>query len=562
MAEGAQEIESFPIWRKPETEWLGIELPLTGLFNTKTEMPLSPGLIIRVLTLKWESFYWTPFELGAALQIAELGTDSPLSSGAQYFAFAGTQAGLPFYLGASGQHQLLLGITSGFGVLGGEVKDYRGNSDDSDLGLQLGVALRYTYQTEGVFNYGASIRTVFSALDVSHSNNELTRVLVLASLDGSLAGIEPDSGSAFSRKAGLPFFEYFAIEWGLLGVFLGVATPPPVVGLAPILRFWTFNSEYFYWTPLEFGGGVHLGGTFGYGFYAGTQAGAQLSLGTRHRLRLGLGLGGGFLGAFSTRDSCDGQCGMGGGGFMLSPSLRYTYYSEGRTFYGSGVRFILPVQTELGVLPIDLYGALMSLYFEIGWGQAASMAGEAGQVPVETRTPEPRGDVPADRHTLVVVTQPAGARVMIDGRSVGGSPACVIVPSGKHRVHVRSRGWRTWESEVDVHADGELHIEMVEKSTLYLWGHASFWTGLGMAGFGGLSLWMAREAGWEGRNADSRAWSGAMWAGFGSGLALLATGIVFWLYETDSDGAASSPPLLVAPVVGGSDLGVDIGVRF
>jgi hypothetical protein len=79
-----------------------------------------------------------------------------------------------------------------------------------------------------------------------------------------------------------------------------------------------------------------------------------------------------------------------------------------------------------------------------------------------------------------------------------------------------------------------------------LWGHVTLWTGVGLVALGGVSAWQASSAGAEydkyGKPADkdaSRAWSGVMWAGFGAGAALVATGIVLWALEP-GDGSTSA----------------------
>ena len=63
---------------------------------------------------------------------------------------------------------------------------------------------------------------------------------------------------------------------------------------------------------------------------------------------------------------------------------------------------------------------------------------------------------------------------------------------------------------------------------------------------GGISAWQAGAAGSDydkyGKPSDrdaSRTWSGIMWAGFGVGAALAATGIVLWALEP-SDGSTSA----------------------
>jgi len=71
------------------------------------------------------------------------------------------------------------------------------------------------------------------------------------------------------------------------------------------------------------------------------------------------------------------------------------------------------------------------------------------------------------------------------------------------------------------------------------WGHVSFWCGTGLAGFGGLSLYLAKVAaddynsGKGGPDAKTRSeiWSAASITGFSLGGALMATGAVLWILD-------------------------------
>ena len=84
-----------------------------------------------------------------------------------------------------------------------------------------------------------------------------------------------------------------------------------------------------------------------------------------------------------------------------------------------------------------------------------------------------------------------------------------------------------------------------------LWGHVTLWSGVGLVALGGVSAWQASYAGSEydkhGDPADrdaSRTWSGIMWASFGVGAALVATGITLWALEpSDRSTTATVVPL-------------------
>lgn len=90
------------------------------------------------------------------------------------------------------------------------------------------------------------------------------------------------------------------------------------------------------------------------------------------------------------------------------------------------------------------------------------------------------------------------------------------------------------------------------------WGHAAFWSGTGLVVLGGAAMFISMHEGSVYQNDDethearldaagkSRTWAGVMWAGYGAGAALLATGIVLWVLDADASsavtaGAASAP---------------------
>ncbi|MBN2494338.1 MAG: hypothetical protein JXR96_07110, partial [Deltaproteobacteria bacterium] len=89
-----------------------------------------------------------------------------------------------------------------------------------------------------------------------------------------------------------------------------------------------------------------------------------------------------------------------------------------------------------------------------------------------------------------------------------------------------------------------------------LWGHVSFWTGVGALAASGACFGLAKmeadayadeQDPQLGSKEKSRAFAGAAWAALGIGAALVATGAALWLLEpegeTGSGVAASAAPL-------------------
>lgn len=96
--------------------------------------------------------------------------------------------------------------------------------------------------------------------------------------------------------------------------------------------------------------------------------------------------------------------------------------------------------------------------------------------------------------------------------------------------------------------DLEPGVEKTAPSRPYnFWGHVTMWSGVGLVTLGGISAWLASDFGtaydkWgDPRDRDvSRNLSGVMWAGFGAGAALIATGIVLWALEPEEGSTAAT----------------------
>ena len=78
-------------------------------------------------------------------------------------------------------------------------------------------------------------------------------------------------------------------------------------------------------------------------------------------------------------------------------------------------------------------------------------------------------------------------------------------------------------------------------------GHVAFWSGVAFLGVGVVGTCLGKANGDEWRDTGSgsakdasRTWAGVMWAGYGFGAALVATGIVLWALPEKNDGAASA----------------------
>jgi hypothetical protein len=104
-------------------------------------------------------------------------------------------------------------------------------------------------------------------------------------------------------------------------------------------------------------------------------------------------------------------------------------------------------------------------------------------------------------------------------------------------------------------------------SDLTVWGNLAFWSGVGLAGFGGLSAILAVSAASDYRTGTDpsaedriRSWTGVMWAGLGAGAALCATGVTLWLLDSSAaEHSASAGGFVVSPLLSKDGVGVTVG---
>ena len=168
--------------------------------------------------------------------------------------------------------------------------------------------------------------------------------------------------------------------------------------------------------------------------------------------------------------------------------------------------------------------------------------------------------------TLLITSIPDGAGLLLDGKEIGATPMEAELPEGEYTVEATMEGYKKAESRASIISgetfDLELKLEKIYPMNPYkLYGHVCFWTGLGLAAFGGVATFMsfAKAADYNekldgGAKSASQGWMGAAWAGYGIGGALMITGAVLWGLSPGDKAWAEQNAVGLAPTPDGGGM--------
>ncbi len=145
--------------------------------------------------------------------------------------------------------------------------------------------------------------------------------------------------------------------------------------------------------------------------------------------------------------------------------------------------------------------------------------------------------------TLEINTLPQGAMIAINGTVVGSAPLRREVQEGKYRIVASRMGFLNSAQTISVSKGQSAVVSLLLPRKVHghpfnTWGHVTFWSGLGLAAFGGASMGLAvkyandfETSGSTGDKNNSYTWSTMMWLGFGAGAVLMTSGVILWLLE-------------------------------
>ncbi len=220
----------------------------------------------------------------------------------------------------------------------------------------------------------------------------------------------------------------------------------------------------------------------------------------------------------------------------------------------------LPVRLKLHAGEHRLKASLMG--YKDGERVVNAKPGEKTELNIELAAAEPG--------KLSIRTEPAGARVLVDGKEVGEAPLERELAPGSHDLAVAYKDRIPRRQRIELISGKLTDIDLIlEKIPPYaFWGHVTFWSGLGLAAFGSLSAYMASSLGDEANNEVSNslrdksiAWEGSMFACFTIGGAAMITGIVLWAISPDEDLAGDLTGVSIVPGPDGG-FSMALGGRF
>ncbi len=141
---------------------------------------------------------------------------------------------------------------------------------------------------------------------------------------------------------------------------------------------------------------------------------------------------------------------------------------------------------------------------------------------------------------LIVKTEPSGATLFIDGKEKGTTPFNRKMDMGEHKLEVKLEGYKTAKGSVEVDSQKATRLNLILERDYPMnpykkYGYVMFFTGFGLAAFGGIATWQAKVAAndyksgnWSAKDRNS-GWTAGMGIGYGVGGALMVTGIVLWV---------------------------------
>lgn len=207
-------------------------------------------------------------------------------------------------------------------------------------------------------------------------------------------------------------------------------------------------------------------------------------------------------------------------------------------------------------------------------GAVAELFGKKAESPPVAAVPEEAPEKPPMPGRLSLVSEPSGAELRIDGEEKGATPYKRELAPGEYGLELRLDGYKTAQRSVEVKPNKTTRLDLTLERDYPMnpyrkWGYVSFFTGLGLAAFGGIATWRAKEAandvkasgdwGAEDRN---RAWSGLAVSGYTLGGAAMISGIALWALSPGDKAWWEDHQACLGPAPGGNGVALSLGGRW
>ncbi len=181
---------------------------------------------------------------------------------------------------------------------------------------------------------------------------------------------------------------------------------------------------------------------------------------------------------------------------------------------------------------------------------------------------------------LIVESTPPGAIVKIGQRELGKTPLKRRIEAGEHALTISLSGHLDQTREVAIKsgqkARATVELESIPMSPHKLWGHVTFWSGLGIAALGGTFTGLAKSkmderdsqlnkgnpGAAKGARDTSKTYSGLAIAGYAVGGALMVSGAVLWVIPPDDEEWARRHQVSAGPTADGQGMMLSLGTTW
>ena len=192
--------------------------------------------------------------------------------------------------------------------------------------------------------------------------------------------------------------------------------------------------------------------------------------------------------------------------------------------------------------------------------------------------PEPKPEPILEPGSLEIVSEPSDASVFLNDEAKGKTPYKGNLAVGEHWVRVKLDGFKTADQSVIIASKETTKLSFALERDYPMnpykaGGYATFFTGLGLAAFGGIATGLSKMNAEDYQGSPntnsardaydaSKSWMGAAYASYSLGGALMVTGIVLWALSPGDKEWWESHQTTVGPTPDGQGATLSFGGRW